>query len=56
MEVGQAESAVGGAGSVGGRVGPGGVAVGHGGVHGPELVEVLGEMQELARSLPGSTW
>ena len=60
--VGGAESAVGRAESAGGRAEPagrverGGVAVGHGGVHGPELVEVLGEMQGLARSLPGSTW
>jgi ring-1,2-phenylacetyl-CoA epoxidase subunit PaaC len=29
---------------------------GRGGVHGDELVEILGEMQELARSMPGSTW
>ncbi len=29
---------------------------GHGEVHGPELAEILAEMQGLARSLPGSTW
>jgi ring-1,2-phenylacetyl-CoA epoxidase subunit PaaC len=56
VAVGQAEFGVGGAESAGGRVEAVGVAVGHGGVHGPELAEVLGEMQGLARSLPGSTW
>jgi ring-1,2-phenylacetyl-CoA epoxidase subunit PaaC len=29
---------------------------GRDGVHGPELAEILAEMQSLARSLPGSTW
>jgi ring-1,2-phenylacetyl-CoA epoxidase subunit PaaC len=29
---------------------------GRDGVHGPELVAILGEMQELARAMPGSTW
>ena len=31
-------------------------AAGRDGVHGSELVEILEEMQALARSLPGSTW
>jgi ring-1,2-phenylacetyl-CoA epoxidase subunit PaaC len=29
---------------------------GRGGVHGPELAEILGEMQGLARALPGGVW
>ena len=38
---------------------PGGaveVAPGRDGVHGPELGEILAEMQELARALPGGVW
>jgi ring-1,2-phenylacetyl-CoA epoxidase subunit PaaC len=29
---------------------------GRDGVHGPELAEILAEMQELARALPGGAW
>jgi ring-1,2-phenylacetyl-CoA epoxidase subunit PaaC len=29
---------------------------GRDGVHGPELTEILAEMQELARALPGGVW
>jgi ring-1,2-phenylacetyl-CoA epoxidase subunit PaaC len=33
-----------------------GAGSGRDGVHGPELAEILGEMQELARALPGGVW
>ncbi|GIM94004.1 1,2-phenylacetyl-CoA epoxidase subunit PaaC [Paractinoplanes toevensis] len=32
------------------------VGAGRDGVHGPELVEILNEMQELARAVPGGVW
>jgi len=66
VSVGSAESPVGGAGGSGlagepaGQSAAGRVAgadrLGRGGVHGPELAEILAEMQGLARSLPGSVW
>jgi ring-1,2-phenylacetyl-CoA epoxidase subunit PaaC len=37
-------------------VAAGGSGAGRDGVHGAELVAILGEMQELARAMPGSTW
>jgi ring-1,2-phenylacetyl-CoA epoxidase subunit PaaC len=35
---------------------PEAVESGRDGVHGPELVEILAEMQELARAVPGGVW